>query len=171
MVVRLDAAGNIIHSSLLGGVAVNNSIDALSRAPNGSLYAAGRTYSPLFPGGPTLSPTSAGAFAFAFRFDWEQIRTGLPAPSCMAQSATIGPVPAAPLSIATLFGSNLGPVAGVQYRLDADGRVPTELGGTRVTVGDIPAPILYAQDQQINFIVPGGLTGSTTQVCVEAAGP
>lgn len=39
-----------------------------------------------------------------------------------------------------------------------------------MTVGDIPAPILLAQDQQINFVVPGGLTGGTTEVCVERAG-
>jgi len=84
----------------------------------------------------------------------------------MVHSATFVPTPAAPSAIATLFGSNLGPANGVQFRLDADGLVPSELAEIRVLVGGLPAPILYAQDRQINFIVPGRLTGNSTDVCV-----
>ena len=47
---------------------------------------------------------------------------------------------------------------------------PTELAGVSVTVGGLPAPILYAQASQINFIVPQQVTGPTTNVCVTNAG-
>jgi uncharacterized protein (TIGR03437 family) len=67
--------------------------------------------------------------------------------------------------VATLFGSNLGPDAGAVFAVGDDGRVPTELAGIRVTVGGVPAPVLYAQDAQINFVIPEQ-PGSPPDVCV-----
>ena len=173
VLIRLDSAGNLVHSSMLY-FGSNTYIRGLALGPDGSLYLAGSSDSTLLPVGPILIPARSqppnSGFGFAFRLDWQQIHTGLPAPSCMVSGATLAPVPAAPLTVATLFGSHLGPASGVQYLLDAEGRVPTQLAGTSVTVGDTPAPVLYAQDQQVNFIIPGGLTGDTTTICVEVAG-
>jgi hypothetical protein len=56
--------------------------------------------------------------------------------------------------ISTLYGSNLGPPTGTSFQLDANGKVPTQTAGTSVSVGGLAAPVLYAQDGQINFIVP-----------------
>jgi uncharacterized protein (TIGR03437 family) len=70
----------------------------------------------------------------------------------------------------TIFGSNLGPARGVGFNPNADGRVPLELAGVRVTVGGLGAPVLYVQDQRIDFIVPQDVAGTTTNVCVAARG-
>jgi uncharacterized protein (TIGR03437 family) len=69
----------------------------------------------------------------------------------------------------TIFGSGLGPAEGVSFQLDSDDRVPTELAGIQVTVGGVQAPVLYVQDQQINFITPHDIRGTTTNICVQTA--
>jgi uncharacterized protein (TIGR03437 family) len=58
-----------------------------------------------------------------------------------------------PGAIVTLFGQRLGPAAGVSFAGEG-GRVPTILGGTSVRVNGETAPLLYASDRQVNFIVP-----------------
>ncbi len=95
---------------------------------------------------------------------------GLPAPSCLASGANYDFAPAVRGAIATLFGSNLGPAVGVPFQVNANGFVPAQLGGTTLTVGGFPAPILYAQDTQINFVVPQQISGSTTDICVSRSG-
>ena len=59
-----------------------------------------------------------------------------------------------PGEIVALVGSGLGPQTGVPFQLDQDGRVPRELAGTRVRFNGEPAPILYAQNGQVNAIAP-----------------
>ncbi len=76
---------------------------------------------------------------------------------------------AVPGSFSTIWGSNLGPPIGVPFQLGADGRVPTELAGVTVTMAGIPAPLLLVQDEQINFLVPQGITSSSTDLCVKTA--
>jgi len=63
---------------------------------------------------------------------------------------------AAELSAGLLFsikGTSLGPAQGQLFSV-VEGRVPTTLAGVRVFLDNIPAPILYAQADQINAIVP-----------------
>lgn len=62
----------------------------------------------------------------------------------------------APGEIVTLFGRGMGPEVGVGFVLD-DGRVPFEVGGTRVFFNETAGPVLYAQDGQVNAIVPFSL--------------
>jgi uncharacterized protein (TIGR03437 family) len=93
----------------------------------------------------------------------------LPAPACLAHSAVVSYAPAVPGMIQTIYGSNLGPNAGVSFQLDSNGNVPAQLAGTAVTVGGLPAPILYTRENQINFIVPQEITGPSTNVCVITA--
>jgi uncharacterized protein (TIGR03437 family) len=52
-----------------------------------------------------------------------------------------------PGSIATAFGASLA--------------------GARVTVGGLSAPVFFAGDRQVNFFVPGALTGPTTTVRID----
>ena len=53
------------------------------------------------------------------------------------------------------------------YQTDAQGNIPTQLGGVQVLFDGVPVPIIYAQSQQINAIAPAGLTvNGTTQVTV-----
>ncbi len=91
-------------------------------------------------------------------------------PSCLAHGATYAAAPASPGAIMTIYGSNLGPLAGVSFAL-VNNLVPTELAGTTVTVDGIPAPILYAQDSQINFIVPWRTkTQGDVEICINRGG-
>ncbi|HYM10382.1 MAG TPA: matrixin family metalloprotease [Bryobacterales bacterium] len=69
--------------------------------------------------------------------------------------------PIAPGQMVTLFGANLS----TQSAQASDFPLPTELGGSRVLIGGLPAPLLYVSPGQINFIAPSGLSsvaGSST---------
>ncbi len=97
---------------------------------------------------------------------------GWTAPACLSNdvlnSATLsGSGGIAPGELVTLTGFGIGPETGVVYQPDAQGKVPTQLGGVQVLFDGMPVPILYAQSQQINAIAPVGLTvNGTTQVTV-----
>ena len=73
-----------------------------------------------------------------------------------AASLLSGPVAAG--EVITLIGSSIGPVS-AQVPDPPPSR--TELAGTRVFFGDVPAPLLYAAPNQINAIVPYGVAGAT----------
>ena len=156
-------SGSITFSTWLGGLDYTG-LEAIALGPNGAFYLIGAPASSQFPGGPVIDASTGPAFIL--RLDLSLVPRGQPSPSCLASAATLSYAPVAPGGVSTLFGSNLGPRVGVPYQLDSNGRVSTELAGTTVTVGGIPAPILYAQDNQINFVVPQQLSGTTTNVCV-----
>jgi uncharacterized protein (TIGR03437 family) len=76
----------------------------------------------------------------------------------------------APGGIVSLYGAGLGPAAGVGAQLDSSGRFPTELAGTQVLFGGVPAPLLYAAANQVNAVVPFGVSsGSFTTVQIRSA--
>jgi uncharacterized protein (TIGR03437 family) len=86
-------------------------------------------------------------------------------------SATMVRGAVAPGEIVTIFGSGLGPAAGMSAQLDAQGRVARQLAGTSVTFDGVAAPLLYAGTSQVNAIVPFGVAGKTsTQVVVTVNG-
>lgn len=73
----------------------------------------------------------------------------------------------APGELITLTGFGIGPDIGVVYKPDAQGNVPTQLGGVQVLFDGVPVPILYAQSRQINAIEPvGPAVNGTRQVTV-----
>jgi uncharacterized protein (TIGR03437 family) len=77
----------------------------------------------------------------------------------------------APGEIVSIMGAGLGPVQGSAFRPDAQGRVPTVTGGTEVLFNGVPGPVLYAQDGQVNTIVPFGISpGSNLTVQVRYQG-
>ncbi len=53
----------------------------------------------------------------------------------------------------SLYGVNIGPPIPVAADLST-GQAPTQLAGVRVLVDGVPVPLLYAQSDQINAIVP-----------------
>jgi len=68
-----------------------------------------------------------------------------------------------PGEIVTIYGSGLGPVAGVGFSLDAvTGMVDSTLAGTRVLFGTLAAPITYASANQVNAIVPYEIADQTS---------
>ena len=69
----------------------------------------------------------------------------------------------APGQIVSLFGSLLGPPAGVEASLDpATGRLPTELAQVFVTWNGVRAPLYYVSAGQVNVQVPYELAGANT---------
>jgi uncharacterized protein (TIGR03437 family) len=67
----------------------------------------------------------------------------------------------------SLFGTLLGPDAGVGARLNAGGRVDTRIADVVVTFDGISAPLFFVSADQINAQVPYTVEGrSTTQVRV-----
>jgi uncharacterized protein (TIGR03437 family) len=101
------------------------------------------------------------------RLDMQQIPTTAHfSPSCLANGASYNLGRVAPGGLMTIYGSGIGPQTGVSFAL-VNGRVPNELAGVSVTVDGVPAPILYAQDAQINFIVPWSTRPfGTMPICV-----
>jgi uncharacterized protein (TIGR03437 family) len=71
----------------------------------------------------------------------------------VVSAATFGNQPVAPHQIVTMFGSNLS-----TDTVQAGGfPLPTELGGTRVLLGGVPARLLYVSPGQINLVAPAEL--------------
>jgi uncharacterized protein (TIGR03437 family) len=92
-------------------------------------------------------------------------------PQAVVNSANFLLAPVAPGELVTLFGTDLGPVAGTGAQPDAAGRFGTNLAGVRVLFDGVPAPVLYAQAYQVNAIVPFGTAPSAiVQVQVEYNG-
>jgi uncharacterized protein (TIGR03437 family) len=60
----------------------------------------------------------------------------------------------APGEYVSIYGTGLGPAAGVGMQIDANGVVSRSLGGTQVSIGGVLAPLIYASANQINVLVP-----------------
>lgn len=65
----------------------------------------------------------------------------------------------APGQLVSVYGRDIGPPEPARMELDADGRVDTDLGGCRLFFQGQAAPLLYAQRDQINAVVPFGVAG------------
>jgi uncharacterized protein (TIGR03437 family) len=76
--------------------------------------------------------------------------------------------PVAPGEVIVIWGSGLGPTTLVQYQADANGLLPTSLGGTSVFVNGVLAPVVYASANQVAAVVPFGINGSLSQLYVQS---
>jgi len=77
----------------------------------------------------------------------------------------------APGEIISIFGQGLGPAVGLGPSLTPDGLVANSLGGVRLLFDGVPAPLLYAQNGQINAVVPYSVAGEAiAEVHIEYQG-
>jgi uncharacterized protein (TIGR03437 family) len=90
--------------------------------------------------------------------------------SAVTNGASLLNGPVAPGEVIVIWGSGLGPTTLVQYQADANGLVPTTLGGTSVFVNGVLAPLLYTSANQVAAVVPFGLNGSLSQLYVQYQG-
>ncbi|MBM3793903.1 MAG: choice-of-anchor D domain-containing protein [Acidobacteria bacterium] len=106
---------------------------------------------------------SAGGTIPAVRFELTSLRVGPPLPEISAGgvvSAGLSSPPQQMLatnSIATIFGIRFaapGTNAVADQSTFVAGKVPTQLGGTCVTVDGVAARLLAVTESQVNFIVP-----------------
>lgn len=82
-----------------------------------------------------------------------------------AASMRSGPV--APGELIVLMGSSIGPSVPAAF----DGSVAgTVLGGARVLVNGLPAPLTYASSNQINATVPYAIAGDAASIVIESGG-
>ena len=65
----------------------------------------------------------------------------------------------APGEVISIYGPHIGPAQPALYTGDSSGAVPTLLGGVQVYINDIPAPLIYVSDSQINAVTPFGIAG------------
>jgi len=65
----------------------------------------------------------------------------------------------APGALVSVYGREIGPRESAHLELDSDGLVGTDLGGSRLFFQGQAAPLLYAQRDQVNAVVPFGVAG------------
>lgn len=95
------------------------------------------------------------------------IRVVTAGPLTAVNAADFRPGPIAPGSIATAFGTDLA--LRVENALELP--LPFELAGTSLTVNGVIAPLLFASQTQVNFIVPESIEiGNATIIISNPAG-
>lgn len=165
---RFSAGGNTIdYSTFLG---LESAIEGLVLDRNGGLWVHGRAglRSPFY----DLKSDSRdlGGAGFAAKFELGLLAAaprGEPRIDSTYNAASyLFSRAVSPGSIVTLFGSELagGSVAAQTARL------PRELGGTRVMIGGVDAPLYYVAPGQVNFEVPVETPVGIAEVVVERAG-
>jgi uncharacterized protein (TIGR03437 family) len=65
----------------------------------------------------------------------------------------------APGELISLYGSGLGPKNAASAQVAGDGRIATQLAGTRVLFEGVAAPVLYASDGRVNTVIPFTMYG------------
>jgi uncharacterized protein (TIGR03437 family) len=84
----------------------------------------------------------------------------------IVNAATFAAGALAPGSLASLFGTSLGSIAGGASQIP----LPTVLNNVTVTVGGFSAPLIYVSSQQINFQIPWEVPVPQANVVVDAGG-
>jgi uncharacterized protein (TIGR03437 family) len=93
-----------------------------------------------------------------------------PVISAVENSASYDVSAVSPGELVTIFGTNLGPVEPVGPELDDEGNFATTLAGVQVLVNGTPAPLLFAGQNQVNAVIPFGISSATAQVQITAGG-
>ena len=97
----------------------------------------------------------------------ESLRAPAFSSGSVTNAASFAAGPVAPGEIVSIFGTDLGPAAGVASPgFDAQGRLATTLAAVEVTFDGTPAPLFFVSAGQINAQVPYEVAGraSTTAV-------
>jgi polyhydroxybutyrate depolymerase len=76
------------------------------------------------------------------------------APDGVVNGASFQKGSIAPGELLTIFGRNLGPAQVAAYQFEPSGRLSTAIGGTRILVDGVAAPMYYAVEGQVSGFVP-----------------
>jgi uncharacterized protein (TIGR03437 family) len=152
VVPKITPDGQVAGVTYLGA-AVGNSITALAAERDGSVVVAGWMNAVNW----ITPPLAVGVHIF-LAINFFPATTIENSASYVANAVTPG-------EMVSIRGYGLGPAAGLN-----SGPVP-ELGGVQVYFDNFVAPIIYAQDQQINVQAPWEIAGQTaTQVRIVYSG-
>lgn len=177
-VAELNEAGTaLLYSSYLGGSG-GDSLSPIALGAANQVYVAGFSSSSNLPATPgTLQPNlhPGGCPNIDITPEGQPYEVFPPCPDAFvakidlaAPSAPIQVVvnagsyempPVAPGTLITLFGAGLGPVPGISAVPNSGGVIGTNLGGVEVTFDGTPAPVLYAQSNQVNAVAPYEIAG------------
>jgi uncharacterized protein (TIGR03437 family) len=80
----------------------------------------------------------------------------------VVNAASLANGPVAPGEVVTIFGSGMGPQAGVSALVNPAGPLAAELADTVVLFDGVPAPLFYTQANQVNAQVPYTVAGNAT---------
>jgi len=80
----------------------------------------------------------------------------------ITNAASLLPGSLAPGEIVSIFSQGIGPATALSGAFDTSGTLAATLGATLVLFNNTPAPLFYAQSQQINAQVPYEMAGQTT---------
>ena len=115
----------------------------------------------------SVLPSAAGSSAQPIAVSLTVLPPPTPVVTAVVSSASYVGGSVAPGEFVTLFGSALGPATLIT---PPAGTFPTSLGGTMVTFGGLPAPILYASATQTTVQVPYGIAIGQTVLSVQHSG-
>ncbi len=91
--------------------------------------------------------------------------TGTPVVLSIVSGASLQPGAVSPGEIVTIFGNGIGPATpatGTSFAPTASNTVPTTLANVTVTFNNVPAPLIFVAQGQINAIVPYEVAGQTS---------
>jgi uncharacterized protein (TIGR03437 family) len=169
-VLELAPDGKFTAATYLGGSGEDFAY-ALQPLSDGTVLLAGATVTSDFLVTPDSKLGAPGNFIAKFQIANAGNATRPCSILAPEDSANFQDGPVAPGELVTLWGLRFGPAIGAPLQFDSTGKIATTLAGVRVFFDDFPAPILYAQSEQINAQVPWELAGKTTaQMHVEYNG-
>ena len=116
-----------------------------------------------YTGAITVSGTNGAVGLTTFKVKMT-IAPPLPTITLVANAASFVGGSLAPGEIVDIAGSGLGPDTLVVGQLDSAGQLARELGGAKVKVNGIDAPINYVSGTQIQAVVPYELAGSQSAI-------
>jgi uncharacterized protein (TIGR03437 family) len=163
---RISANGESIDYLSYYGGAKTDYFDSLALGIGGRVWLTGGTYSSDLPVAwesgthKNLNGEYDGFLVEVDLGDGEPTGT-IPAVQGISNAASYEANAIAPGQIVTLFGRNIGPSSLASLKLDAQGRVATEVSGTRVWFDQTPAPVLYAFEGQTAVVAPYSIAGKT----------
>jgi uncharacterized protein (TIGR03437 family) len=153
----IDPGGQVVYATFMGeDIPLPHGISISSG--DGRAYALAQAF---LPNGPN------NRWQGVVRFDADALPSAHTSAGCLVNAASLLVTPIAPGTIMTLFGEQMGPETGTSFALQ-DGHVPFDIAGASITVDGKPAPVIYAQAGQINFIAPWSLRtdGTRVPICV-----
>jgi uncharacterized protein (TIGR03437 family) len=168
LVAKLDPTGaNLLFSTFIGsGGLAESSPAGLGVDAAGDIYLAGNNLGTALittPGAFQTTVSNNPCCSHGFVAKISPVGPAFTAASVF-NAATLQTGGIAPNEFISIKGTGLGPATG------ASSNMTTQLGGASVSIGGTPAYLTYAQDGQINALVPFGAGGTQTTIQVEVNG-
>ena len=168
LVAKIDPTGaNLLFSTYIGSGGLDGANPAgLAVDSPGDIYLAGNNAGPHLITTPGAFQTTVSNSSCCYHGFVAKITPGGPAftAASVFNAATLQTGGIAPNEFISIKGTGLGPVTGVSSNMT------TQLGGASVSIGGTAAYLTYAQDGQINALVPFGVGGAQTTIQVEVNG-